>query len=325
MSNEVGNMMYSAVLKHICKICTNFEQKQLADFVLEKAPVTKIFNITDPNSKILNDSETRRKATIDKRVDEILGTTGCYSKKEEVSSVLKYSWTPYCDDIFVYAKIGEGDYSYMLAHRLDDNRIITFHGLYQISGDVTIFSIPVSTSINGVELRLHNLLNSLADIKVQQEYANLTTTFTTCFYASILKIFNDIANQEKRSFKCYVDEPEVQKTNYYRKLTGQRDTIKALDKPIILVLYDDNDIENKIKKYRNPHGHIEYAFSWVVRGHYRRLHNPETVGYDRNGEKCVQGMTWVETYLKGDPSLPLLKRETIVIDKRNKNVQGESK
>ena len=49
------------------------------------------------------------------------------------------------------------------------------------------------------------------------------------------------------------------------------------------------------------------------------------MGYNRSGEKVMQGMTWVETYLKGDTNLPLLKRETIVIDKRNKNVQGESK
>ena len=84
-------------------------------------------------------------------------------------------------------------------------------------------------------------------------------------------------------------------------------------------------IIGKINKYKNPRGTIHYSFSWVVRGHYRRLHNPATMGYNRSGEKVMQGMTWVETYLKGDTNLPLLKRETIVIDKRNKNVQGESK
>ena len=145
-----------------------------------------------------------------------------------------------------------------------------------------------------------------------------TAKVSTTFYADMLKIFGDIVDQEKHAYKCYVDEPEEVRTNYYRKLTGNRETIKTQDKPILLILVDDKDIESKINKYRNPRGHIEYAFSWVVRGHYRRLHNPETVGYDRNGEKCVQGMTWVDTYLKGDPNMPLLKRETIVIDKRKR-------
>ena len=36
------------------------------------------------------------------------------------------------------------------------------------------------------------------------------------------------------------------------------------------------------------------------------------MGLDRNGKRCVQGATWIETYMKGDENLPLLRREHVV-------------
>lgn len=40
----------------------------------------------------------------------------------------------------------------------------------------------------------------------------------------------------------------------------------------------------------------KYAFE--VRGHQRKLHNPNTLGKDRNGDYCVKSFTWVIPAIK---------------------------
>ena len=151
MSNILGNKIYSTVLKQICKMCTNFEQKQLADFVLDKAPVTKIFNISDPYEKI---SEKTSKGVdvlkTDLFCDEILGTRGTYINDDEMTTTLKYSWTPYIDNLFAYVYINSDNNffdklcQFILVHRLDDNRLISFFGLYDGYKDKCIVSsVPV--------------------------------------------------------------------------------------------------------------------------------------------------------------------------------------
>lgn len=88
---------------------------------------------------------------------------------------------------------------------------------------------------------------------------------------------------------------------------------KAIDKPIVLVLKDTKNSGVVAKRHARRQGKIHYVFSWIVRGHYRRLTNPEHLGLDRTGKRCVLGFTWIEAYLKGDVDMPLLKRERKVV------------
>ena len=131
----------------------------------------------------------------------------------------------------------------------------------------------------------------------------------------LMKMFKDLTDKDKKQYRCYVDENDTKLSYYYRSPLNKKVT-KAETKPIILVLNDTKDVERKVQEHRRKNGKIHYAFSWVVRGHYRRLHNPKSMGLDRNGVRCMPGVTWIETYMKGDENLPLLKRERIVIDKR---------
>jgi hypothetical protein len=54
---------------------------------------------------------------------------------------------------------------------------------------------------------------------------------------------------------------------------------------------------------------IDWSHRWEVRGHWRRI---EGLGRDRHDQQIVKGYTWVKNYVKGDPSLPLVKKVRFV-------------
>lgn len=48
---------------------------------------------------------------------------------------------------------------------------------------------------------------------------------------------------------------------------------------------------------------VNWSHSWSVRGHWRRLNNPESIGLDREGNRTTLGYTWVNSYKKGTGEL----------------------
>ena len=368
MSNELGNTLYTIVLKEIQKLCSgSLDKKQLADFVLDKSVATSIFNISDVVRKqfkkkvskkisfnwednpdnaprlmdVLNgangfkeeyDEAVRKAGESITVADRVKASTG-YEMTDLVDGfvTLKSNWEAYTDNIFLYYEIEAPSeykgyapkiYGTILINRLDDDRLICFSGICHQSGVIMLESVPITVGLQGITLNLRHI-KEFAD-RLRSQYSDMLLDDSIMVFAVANRMFKDLTNQDKSNYRCYVDEEENSRVKIFRKMLSKKEKVRIPVKPIILVLHDEN-ADEKINKYKNPRGTIRYSFSWVVRGHYRRLHNPATMGYNRSGEKVMQGMTWVETYLKGDTNLPLLKRETIVIDKRNKNVQGESK
>lgn len=342
MSNEVGNILYRNTVKYIQEMCKKqgkLETKQLADYIVEKTPITSIYNVTDAVQKMYNSVD--EKGSLEDTMQR-LGipytpeTSFSYDKEDyKYCDTISIKYPMFQDNVFIYFKYEEeteyfkeeDHYFLLLLHRLDDDRVISFIGHGTQNSTDLMDSCPIKIGLQGCEVNLIHIVETVSAfahsrydrIWSEEKIDNYTRKgmeSRLLDISVIFKLFQDISDQSKREFRCYIDEEEKGKSTYFRKMTGDRNTVKAPDKPIILVLRDDEDIEHKVQKYRNPRGKIHYAFSWIVRGHYRKLHDPESVGKDRNGERVVQGMTWVETYLKGDENLPLLKRETIVIDKR---------
>jgi hypothetical protein len=70
------------------------------------------------------------------------------------------------------------------------------------------------------------------------------------------------------------------------------------------------------KKYQNTpeHRDVNWSHRWNVRGHWRWLKNPQTIGKNREGEYCVQGRTWVKHSVKGPEHVPIVKKQRIVKD-----------
>lgn len=44
---------------------------------------------------------------------------------------------------------------------------------------------------------------------------------------------------------------------------------------------------------------VQWSHSWFVRGHWRVLHDPLTIGKNRAGQYCQKGFTWVIDHIKG--------------------------
>ena len=67
MSNELGNTLYTVVLKEIQKLCSgSLDKKQLADFVLDKSAATSIFNISDVVRKQFKKKVSKKSVLIGK-------------------------------------------------------------------------------------------------------------------------------------------------------------------------------------------------------------------------------------------------------------------
>lgn len=336
MPNEVGQKLYDITIKEILKSCRNREQKILADFILEKAPVTQIWNTTD----VTIQSIINHPSGTEDLFDWIEQTTGIRMSGDECEfsaddrfnitkgelpgrMTLESEWTPCADDIFTYAKTNNGMYYVLLMHRLDDTKIIMFFGTTQEFQFTVFESITVEIDIFGVHVDYRHMFESVRDYIVRNGISDpkkmnfLFNSMHTCFlgyFSMLLKMFADLTSKDK-PLRCYVDEEDNGRNVYYRSPLTKKVT-KVGNKPIILVLHNDSEADTKARAYKRLGGKIHYAFSWVVRGHYRKLHNPKTLGLDRNGERCVPGYTWIETYVKGDENAPLLKRERVVLDRR---------
>jgi hypothetical protein len=116
---------------------------------------------------------------------------------------------------------------------------------------------------------------------------------------------NDIGNQHGALIEHYVDrihnESEgVEKTKVKIKLgTGKgKKEIYKLSRII--------HISPKSKRYeQSPETQkvVNWSHSWLVRGHWRRLKNPESIGKDREGNYSIKGSTFVTPHSKGEGSL----------------------
>ena len=115
-------------------------------------------------------------------------------------------------------------------------------------------------------------------------------------------------------FNCYSEKPEGNKYIHMRN-PKTKEVSKYPFKSLFIVLKNDNELPKKVQRITNSGRKIEYSFSWIVRGHWRNLHNPESIGKGISGEDVV-GKTYIHSYLKGDKDAPLLKKETVVLDRR---------
>ena len=321
-SNDLGNLFYRKTLQHVIKKVSNKDQRQLANYMLERSSAVQIYNVTDVLNSFIKKSEKAAteseslsayiKAATD--IDVSVDTENC-------RCTFNYSWTPYVDDLYVYSETNNGLYYSVLMHRISDEHIVIVFGTITKEGKVTMMNTStVEIKALGLHVQYGNIKYSVHDLiyelGVQNDYRKVQYMYDSihiCFVGTlsfILKMFHDLTDKSQ-SCRCYVDTTEDTRTEYFRSPVNKKVT-KLGNKPIILILNNDSEADKKAHRYKRRQGRIQYAFSWVVRGHYRRLHNPKSMGLDRNGKRCVQGATWIETYMKGDENLPLLRREHVV-------------
>jgi hypothetical protein len=138
------------------------------------------------------------------------------------------------------------------------------------------------------------------------------------FINSIIEtLFNRINDVDTKRYNIYSEDTNERP----RYISKGGTTLKAMNRPTYIVL--DKEIkETEVRKYaRKSDSKIEYSFSWIVRGHYRRLHNPESFGKDML-DRPVRGKTWVESYTKGDRNLPLKNTQYKVVEQERVYANG---
>lgn len=321
-SNDLGNLFYRKTLQYVIKNATNKDQRQLVDYMLERSSAVQIYNVTDVlNGFLKNAGEATPKSNGLEAFIKATTDIDVSVNMEDCSCTFNYSWTPYVDDLYIYAETNNELYYSLLIHRISDERIIMVFGTMTEEGKVTMMNTCVA-EIKALGLHVHyaNMRYSVNDLvhelgiqndhkKVQFMYDAIHVCLVSTL-AFVLKMFHDLTDKSQ-SCRCYVDTTEDTRTEYFRSPVDKKVT-KVGNKPIILILNNDSEADKKAQRYKRRQGRIQYAFSWVVRGHYRKLHNPKSIGLDRNGKRCVQGATWIETYMKGDENLPLLRRERVV-------------
>ena len=114
----------------------------------------------------------------------------------------------------------------------------------------------------------------------------------------IMEIFHRVNNTAKKHYNFYSED--TSERPHYVNYKGGKCVLP--NKPTYIIL--DKDIKDVRKYARKSDSKLEYSFSWIVRGHYRRLQYHEHMGTDMFG-KPVQGKTWIASYVKGDKNLPL--------------------
>ena len=321
-SNDLGNLFYKKTLQYVIKKASNKEQRQLVDYMLERSSAVQIYNVTDVLDGFIKIADVVTPES-DGLPSFIKTTTGIdvTINTEDCSCTFNYSWTPYVDDLYIYSETNNGLYYSVLIHRISDERVIIIFGTITREGKVTMMNTStVELKALGLYVQYGNVRDSVHDLihelGIQNDYRKVQYMYDAihvCFVGTlsfILKMFHDLTDKSQ-SCRCYVDTTEDTRTEYFRSPVNKKVT-KVGNKPIILILNNDSEADKKAQRYKRRQGRIQYAFSWVVRGHYRKLHNPKSIGLDRNGKRCVQGATWIETYMKGDENLPLLRRERVV-------------
>ena len=193
---------------------------------------------------------------------------------------------------------------------------------------------------NGVFIREHDPFNFTGAVFIKTNRFGLKYDFTIPFtlnidlkqliigYQDLLNVVNDLTRKTGNNLS-YLKPNEVteliniQFTDVYQIVSLALQTINSVKEYVTLVDQGKSDyysfkgkptikkdriiyylIEKKI--YKNgqyniqPRTRLEYSHAFSVRGHWRRF---DGIGKDRQGNRKVQGFTWVKDFIKGEGEL----------------------
>jgi len=122
----------------------------------------------------------------------------------------------------------------------------------------------------------------------KQEYDQKSDGIAT--YQFYLGAVNDLI-QRMYQHKSGIGNITTKEKSKYR-VNGVRHTYK----PSQYIYVSATDRSKKLPKTKR---NITWFTTFPVRGHWRKLHNPSSIGLDRQNNRCIQGFTWINSYKKG--------------------------
>lgn len=297
MTNELGNIAYKYFTQELLHTWGRQVPNDVLDFIIEITSNMKLYNLSDVH--------IRSAKRISSRLNEFIDGRRQYTINNRTLPDFP---------VFSYNVLdGNPNVVHVVCgYPLDSNRYIYHTGMVNIRRKEAsvVSTIKVTDVLGNLEVSIGEI--SIINAPKPQEEQILSTVRIN--FEIFTETFNTLFKQEDRSFKCYTDSLNSPRINLYLKKSDKQ-VIKVADKPILIVLRDDEYLNNNIKRYRRKGGNIQFSFSWIVRGHWRKLHNPDSLGYGMMGER-VEGMTYIKSYVKGDKNAPLIKREVCVLDRR---------
>lgn len=342
MSVELSNKIFNEFVKYYLKNIKSYIKDISHDDVVEYLMSAKIYNITDYHrNKIARISQEFERERVDGKLSYNYMFTSAFGGRPtklthsmltpEVSWVIEDGgWLGIDHPVFVIVAVnndtksikkGAGIAEFILVLPFSDRAVI-IHGLVMKNFDMAdVLAVQVEHDEFGRGMRLSPKLspamipdlNSPAEDEIEHnKYTYLLRVANSI--GSVLDVFNCLENQEKQMFNCYSEKPEGNKYIHMRN-PKTKEVSKYPFKSLFIILRNDNELSKKVQRITNSGRKIEYSFSWIVRGHWRNLHNPESIGKGISGEDVV-GKTYIHSYLKGDKDAPLLKKETVVLDRR---------
>lgn len=183
----------------------------------------------------------------------------------------------------------------LLSRRSDtllEAQMFTYHATEGESDHIGLFYNLIGES-NTLKLKFNCGVSLITGREVDEAKGKLIIDL-------ILDLFNQINDTDNKRYNVYSED-----TNERPRLIVKNNiSHQLLNRPTYIVLNKEVK-ETEVRKYaRKSDSKIEYSFSWIVRGHYRKLHDNTSNGKDIFG-RPIQGKTWVESYLKGDKNMPL--------------------
>lgn len=128
----------------------------------------------------------------------------------------------------------------------------------------------------------------------------------------------DFLNNQKKLSALISDQlskilKRVHSSDYGKETTHRSLNLKSINgnynyKPSTIIrIKSKSEAANSVSPVMR--GRIEWLKCWWTRGHWRKN---DGIGKNRNGDYCVQGMTWVKEHIKGDDTIEPKKKTYIV-------------
>lgn len=130
----------------------------------------------------------------------------------------------------------------------------------------------------------------------------------------IMNMFRKLSIVNQQLYKSYIVHDNDKEQYKHLKSTKQNKYVRTkLNKDTHIILPTDFNITKFIHSKDNNSIRKQYTYThaFIVRGHFRNLHNPETLGINMLGERVIKGKTWINSYMKNS-KMQLINKTKVV-------------
>ena len=130
----------------------------------------------------------------------------------------------------------------------------------------------------------------------------------------IFGVFKKLSTINQQVYKSYIVHNNDKDKFKHLKSTKQNKYVRTnLNKDTHIILPTDFNITKFIHERDNSSIRKQYTYThaFIVRGHFRTLNNPDTLGMNMLGERVIKGKTWVNSFMKNS-KMQLVNKTKVV-------------